>query len=62
MAGPSWTTKKESSTPTSSGPSWVKKREVPPPPEGANVVTDFGDGSYIIEGSGGLSFVDQVGG
>lgn len=62
MAGPSWTTKKESSTPTSSGPSWVKKREVPAPPEGANVVTDFGDGSYIIEGSGGLSFVDQVGG
>ena len=62
MAGPSWTTKKESSTPTSSGPSWVKKREVPPPPEGAKVVTDFGDGSYIIEGSGGLSFVDQVGG
>ena len=63
MAGPSWTTKKESDTPASSGPSWVTKKAAPPPPEGANVVTDFGDGSYIIEGSGGnLSFVDQVGG
>ena len=63
MAGPSWTTKKEGDTPASSGPSWVTKKAVPAPPEGASVVTDFGDGSYIIEGSGGnLSFVDQVGG
>ena len=61
MAGPSWTTKKEGDTPASSGPSWVTKKAVPAPPEGASVVTDFGDGSYIIEGSGGnLSFVDQV--
>lgn len=45
---------------------WWNKTEptkVAPPPEGKEVVTDFGDGSYILKGEGGgLTFVDQVGG
>lgn len=63
MAGPSWTTKKESDAPKPSVPSWVTKKTAPAPPEGSNVVTDFGDGSYILKGEGGgLTFVDQASG
>lgn len=61
---PPWVKKEKSENADagSKAPPWVKQQEVPPPPEGYKVVTDFGDGSYIVEGSSGLNFVDQVSG
>lgn len=63
MAGPSWVTNNEGAAKKPKGPSWVTQPTQLPPPEGKEVVTDFGDGSYILKGEGGgLTFVDQVSG
>ena len=62
MANPPWVTKEasEGAASGSKAPPWVTKTGYPEPPEGYKVVTDFGDGSYIVEGANGLNFVDQV--
>jgi hypothetical protein len=45
-----------------SAPSWTKQKKAKPP-AGKKDITDFGDGSFIVEGDDGkLSFVDQLGG
>ena len=62
MAGPSWT-KKDSEAAPKSGPSWTKEAQAQPPADATKVITDFGDGSFIVEGTNGQpTFVDQISG
>jgi hypothetical protein len=62
MAGPSWT-KKDSDEAPKSGPSWTKEAQAKPPADATKVITDFGDGSFIVEGANGQPvFVDQISG
>jgi len=62
MAGPSWT-KQDSEAAPKSGPSWTKEAQAQPPADATKVITDFGDGSFIVEGTSGQpTFVDQISG
>ena len=62
MAGPSWT-KQDSEAAPKSGPSWTKEAQAQPPASATKVITDFGDGSFIVEGTSGQpTFVDQISG
>jgi hypothetical protein len=62
MAGPSWT-KQDSEAAPKSGPSWTKEAQAQPPADATKVITDFGDGSFIVEGTNGQpTFVDQISG
>ena len=62
MAGPSWT-KQDSEAAPKSGPSWTKEAQAKPPADATKVITDFGDGSFIVEGTSGQpTFVDQISG
>ena len=62
MAGPSWT-KQDSEAAPKSGPSWTKEAQATPPASATKVITDFGDGSFIVEGTNGQpTFVDQISG
>ena len=62
MAGPSWT-KQDSEAAPKSGPSWTKEAQAMPPASATKVITDFGDGSFIVEGTNGQPvFVDQISG
>ena len=61
MAGPSWTQNGGAAAPAS-GPSWTRqeKRDFG---EGREIITDFGDGSYIVKGTNGQpSFIDEKSG
>ena len=62
MAGPSWT-KKDSDEAPKKGPSWTREAQAKPPASANKVITDFGDGSFIVEGTSGQpTFVDQISG
>lgn len=62
MAGPSWT-KQDSDEAPKKGPSWTKEAQAQPPADAKKVITDFGDGSFIVEGTSGQpTFVDQISG
>ena len=61
MAGPSWTQNGGAGAPAA-GPSWTRqeKRDFG---EGREIITDFGDGSYIVKGTNGQpSFIDEKSG
>ena len=62
MAGPSWTNQDSEAAPKS-GPSWTKEAQAQPPADATKVITDFCDGSFIVEGTNGQPvFVDQISG
>src|SRR5210317_2247142 len=60
MANPPWV-KDAPSAPKA--PPWTRESQAQPPESATKVITDFGDGSFIVEGTSGQpTFVDQISG
>lgn len=60
MANPPWV-KDAPSAPKA--PPWTRESQAQPPADANKVITDFGDGSFIVEGTSGQpTFVDQISG
>ena len=60
MANPPWVKDAPSA---SKAPPWTRESQAKPPADATKVITDFGDGSFIVEGANGQpTFVDQISG
>jgi hypothetical protein len=60
MANPPWVKDAPSA---SKAPPWTRESQAKPPADANKVITDFGDGSFIVEGTNGQpTFVDQISG
>ena len=60
MANPPWVKDAPSA---SKAPPWTRESKAQPPASANKVITDFGDGSFIVEGTSGQpTFVDQISG